>query len=246
MSKERSNPAVERDSTYMQFLLGTLVGLLVVDLLLVTAWTSVRLATDAAGISPAEIAPFFVAAGVLLALVSLLLNRRREASKDYLESASDLIEKAYEVLNDRDDEGRPRNSRINWLTSARLLRKSEEIAKRITDTSHVQIWKEKLEYWRGKFHDLIYPSPAGFPSAYYAEKPEHLFAWSDDAREPLSLKSLSVLYRFVRWPAGHDDPLKNESGFSDEEIQRMAAFGPRGLGELLEDFQELRRKRHEV
>jgi hypothetical protein len=227
----------------MQLLLGTLIGLLAVDLLLVTAWTSVRLASDAATVSPAEIAPFFVAAGVLLALVSLLLNRRREASKDYLESASDLIEKAYEVLNDRDDAGRPRNSRINWLTSARLLRKSEEIAKRMTDRSHLQIWKEKLEYWRGRFHDLIYPDAAGFPSSYYAEKPENLFAWSDDDREPLSLKSLAVLYRFVRWPEGHDDPLKSDAEFSDEEIHKMATFGPRGLGELLEDFQQLRKKK---
>jgi hypothetical protein len=229
----------------MQFLLGALVGLLVVDLLLVAAWTSLRLASDAANVSPAEIAPFFVAAGVLLALVSLLLNRRREASKDYLESASDLIEKAYEVLNDRDDAGRPRNSRINWLTAARLLRKSEEIAKRITDRSHVEIWKEKIEYWRGKFHDLIFPSTAGFPSSYYAEKPEHLYGWLDDDQEPLSVKSLAVLYRFVRWPEGHDDPLKNETGFSDEEIHKMAMFGPRGLGELLEKFQELRSKKEQ-
>ncbi|WP_048441059.1 hypothetical protein [Caenimonas sp. SL110] len=227
----------------MQFLLAALMGLLAVDLLLVTIWIAVRLASDTATGSPAEVAPFFVAAGVFLALVSLLLNRRREASKDYLESATDLIEKAYEVLNDRDDAGRPKNSRINWLTSARLLRKSEQIARRITDRSHVQIWKEKLEYWRGKLHDLILPGNEGFPSSYYAEKPDHLYAWSDDVREPLSLKSLAVLYRFVRWPAGHEDPLKDDEGFTEDEIQKMAMFGPRGLGELLEDFHELRRKK---
>lgn len=227
----------------MQLLLSVLVGLLAVDLLLVTIWIAGRLVTVGLMISPAEVAPFFVAAGVLLALVSLLLNRRREASEDYLESASDLIEKAYEVLGEKDDEGRPKNSRINWLTSARLLRKSQQIATRITDKSHKQIWTEKLEYWRGRFHDLIYPSPDGFPSTYYAEKPEHLSAWSDDNREPLSLKSLAVLYRFVRWPEGYSDPLQDEAGFSDEEIHKMAAFGPKGLGELLEEFQKSREKK---
>jgi hypothetical protein len=109
----------------MQLLLNILVGILSVDLLLVAIWITARLVTPGLAISPAEVAPFFVAAGVFLALISILLNNRREASEDYLESASDLIEKAYEVLSEKDDEGRPKNNRINWLTSARLLRKSQ-------------------------------------------------------------------------------------------------------------------------
>lgn len=229
----------------MQFLLAILVGLLAVDLLLVTIWCAVRLASDATAVSPAEVAPFFVAAGVLTALVSLLLNRQRDASNDYLESASDLIEKAHEVLSERDEAGLPKNSRLNWLTAARLLRKSEDLAKRISDPSHVQIWNEKIEYWRGRFHDLIRPDGDGFPSDYYAEKPEHLLVYSDDVREPLALSSLAVLYRFVRWPQGRDDPLTDEDSFSDEEIRKMAAFGPRGLGELLEKYQEHKKKRAE-
>ncbi|WP_350116623.1 hypothetical protein [Nitrosomonas sp.] len=226
----------------MQILLGILICLIVVDLSLIAAWTTVRLYTNAAAISPAEISPFFVAAGVLLALITLLLNRRREASKDYLESATDLIEKAYNVLNDRGENGLPKNSRINWLTSARLLRKSQLIAQLITERSHKGIWWEKQEYWRGRFRDLILPDLAGFPRDYYAEKPEYFDWWSGDIREPLSLKSLVVLYRFVRWPEGREDPLNDEKSFTKEEIEKMATSGPQKLGELLEEFQALQKK----
>jgi hypothetical protein len=227
-------------------LLGILIGLLIFDLGLIAAWATVRLCTNAAAISPAEISPFFVAAGVLLALVTLLLNRRREASKDYLESATDLVEKAYNILNNPGGDGLPKNSRIHWLTSARLLRKAQQIARLITEQSHRGIWEEKQEYWRGRFHDLIFPNSAGFPSTYYAEKPEHLFGWSMDEREPLSMKSLVVLYRFIRWPEGIEDPLKDEGDFTTEEIQKMTFFGPLGLGNLLEKFQDLRNKRKDA
>ncbi len=227
----------------MQILLGILTGLLAVDLILIAIWATVRLCTNASMISPAEIAPFIVASGVLLALLTLILNRRREASKDHLENATDLIEKSYNVLNDLDKDGRPKNSRINWLTSARLLRKSQGIAKLITESSHRIIWEEKQEYWRGRFHDLIFPNTASFPGTYYAENTEHLFAWGDETREPLSLKSLVVLYRFVRWPKGIEDPLASEENFTKQEIEKMTLFGPRGLGELLEAYELLKEKK---
>jgi hypothetical protein len=47
----------------------------------------------------------------------------------------------------------------------------------------------------------------------------------------------------VRWPEGQEDPLKNEEEFTKGEINKMALFGPQGLGALLEDFQELRSKK---
>ena len=226
----------------MQLLIGTLIGLLFVDLALISAWATVRLCTNAVTVSPAEISPFIVALGVLVALFTLLLNRRREASEDYLETATDLIEKAYAVLNNLDENGRPKNSRISWLTAARLIRKSQEIANLISESSHRGIWREKQEYWRGRFHDLIFPSTEGFPSEYYAEKPEHMWGWSDDDREPLSLKSLVVLHHFIKWPEGIEDPLGDESTFTREEIEEMMSFGPRGLGNLLEKVDALKSK----
>lgn len=227
----------------MHWLLKALALLLAADLLLVGSWSAIRLCQSASGYSPTEVGPFLVATGVLLALVTLILSRRRDASEDYLKSATDLLAKAYDILDKKDDDGRPKSHRINWLTSARLIKTAERISKSITEEPHQKIWSEQKEYWRGRFHDLIWPDIDGFPKEYYAEKTEHLIAYGSKDREPLSLRSLAVLYRFIRWPDGVEDPLKEEQPFSDEEREKMLAFGPRGLGQLLDELNSLRAKR---
>ena len=54
------------------------------------------------------------------------------------------------------------------------------------------------------------------------------------------MSSLAVLYRFIRWPEGVEDTIQDEESFSDEEIQKMVSFGPRGLGKLLSELKRLR------
>lgn len=221
-------------------------GLLVVDLALLTGWIAIRLGCNPSSFSTVEITPWIVAAGVLVALVTLSINQCREASEEYLESATDLLAKAYGILEaSKDDQGRPRNSRLNWLTSARLIRTAENIAALVSMESHQRIWREKKEYWRGRLRDLIKPEKNEFPMEYFAEKPEHMIAYSEKDRAPLSQKSLAVLYRFVEWPSDVEDPLKNEKSFTKEEIDNMtrlgpARFGPRGLGKLLEEVEKIK------
>lgn len=132
---------------------------------------------------------------------------------------------------------------MNWLASARFLRAAENLGTQITEESHKLVYREQLEYWRAKLHELIYPGTAGFPAEYYAEKPSHMLTYSRDERPPLSVASLAVLYRFVRWPTGFEDPIKSEPPFSEEEIERMRTFGPRGLGELLAQVRDLKESR---
>jgi hypothetical protein len=211
-----------------------LILLLTLDAVLIAAWALWRLSNGAAPFTVAEVTPPLVAAGVLVALLTLLFNRQRTQSEDYLEHAQDLLEKAYSRLAVPDEKGRPQNKRLNWLTSARLIRTAQAVAKKIEEPSHREIWNEQINYWRGRFYDMIFPGKEGFSSDYYAEKPEHMFVYSGDERSPLSLKSLAVLYRFIRWPEGQEDPIRGEPPFTEEEIQKMLAFGPRGLGELLE------------
>lgn len=207
----------------------------------VGVWSGIRLGDNPSLFSPSEVSPFLTALGVLVALLTLLRNGDRAASEDYLESARDLIAKAYQTLNVIDDGGRPKNNRMHWLTSARMIRTAEHIGSKISVQSHKEIWVEELEYWRGRFYDLIHTDIEGFPETYYAEKPEHMDGYTSGVREPLSEKSLAVLYRFIKWPQDRPDSLQDECVFSDEEIETMSLFGPRGLGRLLEKVRRRRR-----
>jgi membrane protein implicated in regulation of membrane protease activity len=181
--------------------------------------------------------------GTLVTLLTLRSDIRRKDSKDYLRNASSLLERVYEVLSDMDKNGRPKNDRMKWLAAARFLRASENISKLITESSHKVIYKEQKEYWRARLRDLIFPNAAemtGFPEDYYAEKPEHMFVRLDKDRAPLSIYSLAVLYRFIQWPKGFDDPIKDEPKFTKKEIEKMQESGPTGLGSLLAKVEKLR------
>lgn len=221
-----------------------LVVLVAADLSLLAAWISKRLLFGPATTPASEVTPFIVLAGVLVALWTLASNRRRNASEDYLESAVDLLSKAHDTLDSGKDPTTnvPKNNRLTWLAAARLIRTSEQVAALITEESHMQIWKAQKEYWRGRLYDLIQPSSEGFPSDYYADKPEHMLMYLDDVRAPLSERSLAVLYRFIKWPKDVQDPMEGDASFTAEEAHEMVTFGPRGLGRLIEKVQEMKKK----
>lgn len=158
-----------------------------------------------------------------------------------MEAATDLLEKAYEKLAPTDGSTQPSGRRLSWLSAARLIVTAEKLAEAITEPSHQLIYRETKEYWRTRLYELIWPSIEGLPSSFYAESPEHMIAYSGHVREPLSEKSLVFLYRFIRWPNNTSDPLGNELTFTEEEIEQMRTFGPRGLGNLFAEVSRLRR-----
>lgn len=180
-----------------------------------------------------DIGPLLISAGVLTALATFLVNLRRARSEDFLEVATDLLEKAYEKLAPEEASNLPSKSRRAWLSSARLIATAERLAANISESSHSLIYRETKEHWRTRLHELIFPSTDGLPSSFYAENPEHMITWSQRDRDPLSEKSLAFLYRFVRWPDEARDPLSDVPNFTNEEIEKMRTFGPRGLGDLL-------------
>jgi hypothetical protein len=214
------------------------VAILIADAGLILVLLLCRFWSSSATAIVVEIAPLIVLAGVLTALIAFLFNMRRGRSEDVLEVASDLLAKAYEALLTQG--ATVTNNRHAWLSSARLVAAAEKLSKQIAEPSHQAIYEEKREYWRGRLYDLIFPSPPdGLPSSFYAEKPEHMIAWSGRVRDPLAEKSLALLYRFIQWPAERQDPIGNEPDFSDEEIQKMRTFGPRGLGNLIDQAKNL-------
>lgn len=172
------------------------------------------------------------------ALLTLVYNVRRHISEDYCKEARAYLEKAYDTLKPSKPGDPPINDRLLWLTSARMLKTSENLSNKILFDSHRDAYIEDRQYWRTKFWNII----KSLPSEYYAEKPEHLIMHNAQDRAPLAESSLYVIYKFMEWPKDYQDPLDNYR-FTDEEIETMQVRGPRGLGDLLAKHRELRKKK---
>ncbi|MGO9378656.1 MAG: hypothetical protein ACLP29_08895 [Dissulfurispiraceae bacterium] len=196
-----------------------------------------------------NIGPLFVGVAALVALLTLRINLDRNDSEDrkrnsqnYLKSATEFLEKAFETLADLDDKQLPKNNRLNWLSAARLIKASEKMQTLITEDSHKIIYGEQKAYWRARFYDLLMPNNRdGFPEDYYAQEPAHMIMYIDDGkvRPPLSEKSLAVLYRFIQWPEGSTDPLLGIPKFTSEEMGKMELLGPRSLASFLNKVEQL-------
>lgn len=218
----------------MAAFLWTLLAMLAIDAGLIGALLLGLITSPFTTASIPQVAPLFVVAGVIAALVAFIFNLRRGRSEDILEAAADLLEKAHGALAPKD--GVLTNHRHAWLSAARLIATAERLSGHIVEPSHKTIYAEKRQYWRSRLYDLIFPSPPeGLPSSFYAEKPKHMVTFSDGVRDPLSEKSMAFLYRFIKWPEGTQDPIGREPTFTDGEIEHMRTFGPRGLGQLMAD-----------
>jgi hypothetical protein len=178
----------------------------------------------------------------MIALLTFLITMHRSRSEDFLKAATDLLEKAYEILSPPHGTNEPPNDRLTWLTASRLISSAEKIATLITQKNHCLIYREKREYWRALFYDLICPSVEGLPSSFYAEEPDHMNAYMGGDRPPIAERSLAFMYRFVKWPEGIEDPIGSEPLFTDQEIDRMSTFGPRGLGNLMAEARQRHRR----
>lgn len=226
----------------MNILIWFTAAVLSVDVLLIGFILVQRVCAEPPIVSILDLGPFIISVGVLVAFLTFLFTLRRGRSDDLLNAATDLLEKAYQMLSPTNEEDQPKNDRRAWLSAARLIRAAEKLGARITEESHRLIYRENREYWRARFYDLIFPSIEGLPSTFYAERPEHMISHPLDVRAPLSEKSIAFLYRFVRWPKGLEDPIRDEPNFTEEEVERMCTFGPRGLGNLLVSVRQLRQK----
>ena len=82
-------------------------------------------------------------------------NTRRQDSDDLLKESQSFFEKAFETLNVREDQDRPQNDRMHWLTSARLLRVAEQMGSKIDLQSHKFLYEDIRDYWRTRFRDII-------------------------------------------------------------------------------------------
>jgi len=185
------------------------------------------------------LSPLLVLLGGTVALATLLTNISRNNSKDYLDKAVTLIERAYNVLAESSENGIPKNDRVIWLTCARMIKSSQNLSKKITEKSHKDIYFEQTRYWRSRFYELLKIKEGSFPPEYYAESTKSVFINRPGVeRESLDVTSLAVIYRFTQWPEEEKDPIDDVPKFTKAEIERMRLLGPKGLREHLQRIEE--------
>jgi hypothetical protein len=179
---------------------------------------------------------------VVVALWQLNSQRIENQSRTNLTEAKRALDQAVnDFLARQDSDGRPLNRRRHWLTFARGILIAQSFGERIKDYDLRKTWAETEHYWRDRTYDALYPNesipPDSFPSEYYGymDDKEFIknFAQSPGDRVPISEASLTFIYRWAKWPEGRADPLDRHTKFTDDELESMEMFGPRGLGRYI-------------
>lgn len=171
--------------------------------------------------------PLVTLAMAWVALVVWLWNVRRQYSEDMFRECQSFFEKSFKTLDVPGNGEPPENDRMRWLTSARLLKTAQKIGTRIELKGHRELYEDIEEYWRSRYYDLVEPHGNGLPEEYFRGR--------HDRRYPAGMaslddRSLAAIFRFTNL---HNEPLKDEPRFSDDEIEHMCKFGPSGLGNYL-------------
>jgi hypothetical protein len=114
-----------------------------------------------------------------------------------LAHAITTLERSYRTLDGgKSSLSVPPKSRINWLTSARLIQEYKSTKSRIQDPLILQECISHEAYWRNQFYVRIDPLGHGFPDYFKQEN-----------GESIQLTSAMVVADFATWPEGTEDPL---------------------------------------
>ena len=128
-----------------------------------------------------------------------------------LSHAITTLERAYFTLEgNKPDLNVPPKSRVNWLTSARLIEEFKSTKSRIHDPLILQECTSHEAFWRHRFYVKTSALDIGHPD-YFRQGGEN----------SIQLTSAIIVTDFAMWPEGRDDPLK-ESGNSPEAITGRA------------------------
>lgn len=122
-----------------------------------------------------------------------------KASEAFLSEAKTLLEKTYQLFTGGNDEAPPENSRVLWLTVARMIVRYQKLKKLITEDPHLEIIEENEEFWRYKFYSLLDISSDELSLDYF-NSPEH-----QHGGYKIDRTSIAVIFDFAAWKG--DDPL---------------------------------------
>jgi len=127
----------------------------------------------------------------------------RKASGKYLDEAINLLERVYEIYTDDGvNLGPPRNDRLLWLVTARMILRYYRIRDNINQDDHKVIINEHEEYWRHKINTVLSSNSVLFDLAYFMPSGD---PYDGDV---IHRDSIGVIFDFARWYDDTEDPLQ--------------------------------------
>lgn len=124
----------------------------------------------------------------------------RKASETYLAESLSLLNKAYEIFV-REGADPPKNDRLLWLTTARMIVRFKKMRQRISEADHIAVADENEEHTRFKFYATLERNKVNFNYSYFCPTGKHC------SGDNVHRKSLAVVFEFARWKEGMPDPL---------------------------------------
>jgi hypothetical protein len=157
-------------------------------------------------------------------------DKRKEASKAFLDESILLLERAYETFT-RCGTDPPRNDRMLWLSTARMIIRFRKMRDRLTEPAHQDVSDEHEEYWRFRFYSLLLENSKNFTTTYFLAGGQDMSV--------IDRTSISVVFNFAEWRKGVSDPLdtvKVRELISTEWLFLLQEF--QGVRDFLEQDQE--------
>jgi len=173
--------------------------------------------------------------GYILNLKSKKDELSKDKSKTNLDLSLEFLKHSFETLSNRDETKAPINDRIIWLTCARQILTAQEISEKITEIEHKDIYFEYKNFWQTKFYTYLEQHKDKMNKGYFSDKAEYTLSTPIEVRQPLSGKSLAVIFRFIVLQDDKNDKIKNIKDFTNEEIKQHLTFKFNGLAEYLNE-----------
>lgn len=174
---------------------------------------------------------------IAFSLYRLNLNRHKDedsykASQTFLNEAIKNLERAYEIFTDSGENmSPPKNDRLLWLTTARMILRYEKLKSRITKDEHIDIVEEHEEYWRFQFYKLMDSNKINFTKAYFNP------SGKSHSGDCVARNSMAVIFSFARWKEGAIDPMDK---VNDKLLfaKGVVPIDQLGASSFLEDYEE--------
>ncbi|WP_429647305.1 hypothetical protein [Skermanella aerolata] len=146
---------------------------------------------------------------------------RRAQSVFYLDSWRDGVQRAYDMLKDGN------NSRVIWLTAARVLVRCDRIEVGITETHHRDILERSKDEWRLRFSEVLgFRNPKVTASFFYGmpaamETDDAAIQSRGNSLDLVALvePSVRIVWDFARFPEDYQELIRNIEFTAEEKGQ---------------------------
>ena len=215
------------------FLVGTLFSLIVFTILLSVSngipFIQVAQATGSIAIGISAVV------GINLYIATTNRHRaedKRKTSEEYLKEAIKILERAYEIFT---DDGTnvcpPRNDRLLWLTTARMILRYYKIKAQINQTDLSEIVQEHEEYWRVQLYNVLNQNTSNFTVGYFQPSGNRY------GGDTVHRDSIGVIFDFAKWYDDSEDPL-NSADVISMYAKGALPLDQHGARSFIEQYEE--------